>query len=102
MLTGIIISALLGGVLIWGLSGIIEWLVVKRVMDNPLHGGVIALIATWALLELTWVQFDGERIGLLPYGLDGLVIALLISIPALRRRHRHASDARAEIAQTFD
>lgn len=102
MLIGSVVSALLGGALIWGLSGIVEWLVVKRVMDNPVHGGVISIIATWALLELAWLQFDGERISILPFGLEGLVIALLMSVPALRRRHRRAQESRADIAQTFD
>ncbi len=96
MLIDIVIEALRGGILIFGFSRVIEWLVVKRVMDNPVNGGVVSLIATWALFELAWTQFDGERHGVLPIGLDGLLIALLFSFPTLYRRHLNASGTPAD------
>jgi hypothetical protein len=85
---GYLIGILLIGLMIFGASLFVEWLVVKHVMDNPANGLIVSILGAFAILTGAYLVggfFDEAMFVTLP---GGLVFALLLALPGYLRRKK--------------
>lgn len=84
----IIFGIFIGGLSIYGTSLLVEWLIIKHVMDNPAHGLVVAITIPF-VLGIIYQIFTGSFDTLsIIIGVPAYLLALSFGYPSYLRRKR--------------
>ncbi len=101
MIVAILIGLLLSVVSTYGFSVIVEYALIKHVMDDAIKGLVVSIILGWIITLIWGVYFIGFGTLSMGVAVGGLIGALALAYPGIRRR-RNQQRAEAQVAQTFE
>ena len=90
-----VIMTLVAALGIYGFSFIIEWILVKRIMDNGAHGLIVSLCASFLVSFVPLLLSSDAESSFILVMILGFLIALAISYPSYRRR-KQKEDGMAE------
>ena len=99
------IGAFVGGfVLIYLLSKLIEWAVIKRVMDDPIKGGFTSIAIAYVLASILYGFGSANGGAWLPYGfmiyMPGAAAVALIRMAMRKTREPQPSET-DDLEETF-
>ena len=72
-LGGLFVGGFLG---VYIFSAIIEWAIIKRVMDDPAKGGLVSTFWAWVAASFFYYMNTGRIIGPVVYGIPAIVIGV--------------------------
>lgn len=88
-----------GFVAVWFLQFLIDWLIISRIMDDPIKGKLLATIFAYFLASLLYLFARNSFSGFAIYLIGALIVGYLQYRAALKI---HARVAEENVAETFE
>jgi hypothetical protein len=101
----VLLGTTVGGlIIIYLLSSLLEWAIMKRVLDSPTQGipASVAVAVVLAIILYGFGNADGGTWNPLPGGIGYIVAGIMIWLARLFAWRRREAQASEGVAQTFE